>query len=124
MNSLLNIVTTAGQKTHEDLFEARLQIFGVEIPCAVGSLLKDFVLVEGGKSIRNMVDSLTFRKRVLEAAQSGGPPTNTFVPAKGVFIGLQTPGGTSFIPLKLDAGGLDASGEIYAFIALDRDYMA
>jgi len=124
MNSLMQAVTTAGQKTHEDLFEARLLIFGVEIPCAVGSLLKDFVLVEGGKSIRNMVDSLTFRKSVLEAAQAGGPPTNNFVPAKGVFIGLLTPGATAFLPLKLDAGGLDASGETYQFVALDRDYAA
>lgn len=118
------MVATAGQSTHEDVFGARLQIFGVEIPCAVGGLLKDFVLVEGGKSIRNMVDSLTFRKSVLEAAQAGGPPPNNAAPSKGAFISLFPANATAWMPLKLDAGGLDASGQIYAFVAFDRDFSA
>ena len=124
MNSLLQSITTAGQSVHEDMFGARLQIFGVEIPCAVGGLLKDFVLVEGGKSIRNMADSLTFRKRALEEAQAGGPPPNSAVPSKGAVISLLPANATAWLPLKLDAGGLDASGEIFQFVAFDRDYMA
>jgi len=82
------------------------------------------VLVEGGKSIRNMVDSLTFRKSVLEEAQSGGPPAIALTPAKGVLISLLPANATDWLPLKLDAGGLDASGQIFQFVALDRDYAA
>jgi len=124
MNSLMQAVTTAGQSVHEDVFGARLKIFGTEIPCAVGGLLKDFVLVEGGKSIRNMVDSLTFRKSVLEEAQSGGPPAIALTPAKGVLIFLLPANATDWLPLKLDAGGLDASGQIFQFVAFDRDFSA
>jgi hypothetical protein len=124
MNALLQHVTTAGARVHEEQYGARLQLLNVEIPCSVSGLLKNFTLVEGGRSVRNMVESLVFRKDALLAAQADGNQPITTVPAKGVFVSLLPASETEFIPLKLDAGGLDASGLIYQFVAFDRDYAA
>ena len=121
MNAVLQLIMTAGQQTHEQLYGARMRIFDVEIPCCATGLLKDFVLVEGGKSVANMVESLSFRKDELDAAQASAGTDRT--PAKETFIALKPANADDFIPLKLAAGGLDASGLNYRFSALDQNYM-
>ena len=119
MNAVLNLVMTAGQKRHEGMYAARVRIFDVEIPCVVTGQLKDFVLVEGGKSVANMIETISFRKVELDAAQESAG--TDYTPAKGVFIALKPASAENFIQLKLDAGGLDASGFNWRFMALDID---
>ena len=123
MNPLVKTVMAAGQRAHEQLYGSRLQIFGVEVPCNVTGLMKDFTLVEGGQSVHNMIETLSFRVEELQDAQDAAQ-LNRLVPGKENFIAVLPSNSTEWLLLKLGSGGLDASGLIYRFSCFDRDYAA
>src|ERR1035437_9052161 len=50
MNALFNLQSTAGQRTHEVLYEATWIWSGQEFPCTHGDITKNPMLIMGGYS--------------------------------------------------------------------------
>jgi hypothetical protein len=123
MNFIDNLRATAGQKFHEQMYGAQLRIFGKELPCATSGIINDFALMEGGKSLKNFVEQITFRAEALSAAVAGTEAAS-YTPAKEVQISLLLANATAWVDLKLGMGGLLADGLTYKFMAYDRNYMA
>jgi hypothetical protein len=113
MNALQALQMTAGQRVHEQLYEATLDIFDENIPCTHTEIVTDFEL-EAGKSVRTFIMALTFRLDVVFPA----------VPEKGVRCTLHIKKEVTPLKLQLWDGGLMPGGFIYIFRAVDEDYRA
>lgn len=120
MNALQKIVFSAGQKVHEDLYEATLAFPSLPndpvIPCTSSKPRKGWIL-SNGKSPDTFVESIKFFACNLPAA-------NFDDIEKGLEVTLQLSPDNEPIQLRLDEGGVLPDGLVFDFQAMDLNQRA
>lgn len=114
LNALQEIIFKAGQKLHEAIFEAQLTIpgFQVTVPVTHSAIVTDFDLMPGGFSPKLMIETMSFRRELL----------NGDVPVKGIKCSLDMGNGAPLVPLQFWSGGLLTDGFTYKFMMVDANY--
>jgi len=115
VDALQRIVFAAGQKVHEQLYGASLNLFDADIPCDCSEVVNDFELIPGGKSPATYVQTLTFHADHLPDSR---------LPAKGVRCTLLLNPEAAPLKMMLWHGGLLPDGFTYQFMAVDANYHA
>ena len=111
MNALLALQSTAGQRTHEALYEAMLIWNGVEFPCTHGDIITNPPLVMGGYSPSTEV-WVTVRAELF----GDGP-----FPVKDQPCYLQPVAGGGVIALKFATDQTSVADVIHKFLCVSVD---
>ena len=96
MNPLFALQSTAGQRTHEALFEAVFIWHGLEFPCVHGDITTNPALIMGGYSPDTEV-LVTVRMELFPFDENG----HQLLPAKDQPCFLRPAGGGGVIALKV-----------------------
>lgn len=116
MNAINRLVFSAGQKAHEQLYQASLNIHNTDIPCTSSRVITDWILMNGF-SPKLYVDTVSFRKDQI-------PTDRVSSTRKGLKCTLTLTPETAPIPLQLWEGGLKSDGLTYEFHAVDANFSA
>lgn len=116
MNAINQIIFTAGQKLHEQLYGAVITIHGNDIPCTSSRVINDWILMNG-RSPKSFVESISFRKDQI-------PEDKIAATIKGLKFTLKLTPESAPMALMLYEGGLKPDGLTYDFHAVDANYTA
>ena len=115
--SLRDTELTVGQTIAEKLCGAALDfspLLTKPVPCTITKVLKDWVLVFGGKSSKTFVQICLFRAELITG----------FVPDKGIQCSLTPSYGQTPMAMRLWHGGLMPGGALFQFMLVDVNYSA